>query len=245
MSGLRRFCRWLPRKRFWFFCPLALICEFSWSLTMQHAYRHATLVLPCRRSLCLSGCTSFSDYFHHGFKVGTGLRRRQGRRRAAVDRRLRYPRPQPCRRPEPLVERFQRPRAQRPGLPCLQPEHQPEGIRHPHPSGPVYIWRSPRARSSRRRKTPPAAISRTDSSVNQLTPRHSQVLRQLEFRLQPGLGTGLLGTLPPPDAQRPGQSGRLGGELRRRAGHLVGRTAQYYVEMRAVPGARSNWPGRT
>jgi len=37
---------------------------------MQHAYRHANLLYAAAAALCLSGCTSFSDYFHHGFKVG-------------------------------------------------------------------------------------------------------------------------------------------------------------------------------
>ena len=86
---------------------------------MQHAYRHTYLFCLAAAALCLSGCTSFSDYFHHGFKVGPEYTRGQGRGRAGVDRLHRYPRPQPCRRPEPLVVRFQRPRAQRSGLPCL------------------------------------------------------------------------------------------------------------------------------
>ena len=37
---------------------------------MQHAYRHAYLFCLAAAALCLSGCTSFSDYVHHGFKVG-------------------------------------------------------------------------------------------------------------------------------------------------------------------------------
>ena len=37
---------------------------------MQHAYRHASLLCLTAAALCLSGCTSFSDYVHHGFKVG-------------------------------------------------------------------------------------------------------------------------------------------------------------------------------
>ena len=40
------------------------------SLTMRHAYRHTPLFCLAAAALCLSGCTSFSDYFHHGFKVG-------------------------------------------------------------------------------------------------------------------------------------------------------------------------------
>jgi NodT family efflux transporter outer membrane factor (OMF) lipoprotein len=41
-----------------------------WSLTMQHTFRHANLFCLAAAALCLSGCTSFSDYFHHDFKVG-------------------------------------------------------------------------------------------------------------------------------------------------------------------------------
>ena len=44
---------------------------------MQHTYRHANLFCLAAAVLCLSGCTSFSDYFHQGFKVGpdyTGAR---------------------------------------------------------------------------------------------------------------------------------------------------------------------------
>ncbi len=37
---------------------------------MQHAHRHASLLCLAAAALGLSGCTSFSDYFHHGFKVG-------------------------------------------------------------------------------------------------------------------------------------------------------------------------------
>jgi NodT family efflux transporter outer membrane factor (OMF) lipoprotein len=37
---------------------------------MQHAYRQICLSFVAAAMLCLSGCTSFSDYFHHGFKVG-------------------------------------------------------------------------------------------------------------------------------------------------------------------------------
>ena len=37
---------------------------------MRHAYRHTSLSFLAAVVLCLSGCTSFSDYFHHGFKVG-------------------------------------------------------------------------------------------------------------------------------------------------------------------------------
>ncbi len=37
---------------------------------MQHAYRHVHLYCLAAAVLGLSGCTSFSDYFHHGFKVG-------------------------------------------------------------------------------------------------------------------------------------------------------------------------------
>ena len=37
---------------------------------MQHAYRHAFLFCLAAAVLSLSGCTSFSDYYHHGFKVG-------------------------------------------------------------------------------------------------------------------------------------------------------------------------------
>jgi outer membrane protein TolC len=40
------------------------------SLTMQHLYRQTTLFCFATAALCLSGCTSFSDYFHQGFKVG-------------------------------------------------------------------------------------------------------------------------------------------------------------------------------
>ncbi len=37
---------------------------------MQHADRHTYLFCVAAAALCLSGCTSFSDYVHHGFKVG-------------------------------------------------------------------------------------------------------------------------------------------------------------------------------
>ena len=37
---------------------------------MQHAHRHTYLFCLAAAALCLSGCTSFSDYVHHGFKVG-------------------------------------------------------------------------------------------------------------------------------------------------------------------------------
>ncbi len=37
---------------------------------MQHAHRNACLICVAAAVLCLSGCTSFSDYVHHGFKVG-------------------------------------------------------------------------------------------------------------------------------------------------------------------------------
>ena len=37
---------------------------------MQHAYRHSYLFCVATAVLCLSGCTSFSDYVNHGFKVG-------------------------------------------------------------------------------------------------------------------------------------------------------------------------------
>jgi len=37
---------------------------------MQHPYRHAYLSCLAAVALGLSGCTSFSDYVHHGFKVG-------------------------------------------------------------------------------------------------------------------------------------------------------------------------------
>ena len=37
---------------------------------MQHAYRHGCLFCLAAAAFCLSGCTSFSDYVHHGFKVG-------------------------------------------------------------------------------------------------------------------------------------------------------------------------------
>ena len=37
---------------------------------MRNAYRHASLFCLAAAVLCLSGCTSFSDYVHHGFKVG-------------------------------------------------------------------------------------------------------------------------------------------------------------------------------
>ncbi len=37
---------------------------------MQHAYRRATLLCLAAAALCLNGCTSFSDYVHHEFKVG-------------------------------------------------------------------------------------------------------------------------------------------------------------------------------
>ena len=37
---------------------------------MRHAFRHTPLFCLAAAALCLSGCTSFSDYFHHGFKVG-------------------------------------------------------------------------------------------------------------------------------------------------------------------------------
>ena len=40
------------------------------SLTMPHAYRHACLSCLAAAALCLNGCTSLSDYVHHGFKVG-------------------------------------------------------------------------------------------------------------------------------------------------------------------------------
>jgi NodT family efflux transporter outer membrane factor (OMF) lipoprotein len=37
---------------------------------MQHANRATTLLCLAAAALCLSGCTSFSDYYHNGFKVG-------------------------------------------------------------------------------------------------------------------------------------------------------------------------------
>ncbi len=37
---------------------------------MHHACRHVYLVCIAAAALCLSGCTSFSDYVHNGFKVG-------------------------------------------------------------------------------------------------------------------------------------------------------------------------------
>ncbi len=37
---------------------------------MQHAYRNPHLFYLAAAALCLGGCTSFSDYFHNGFKVG-------------------------------------------------------------------------------------------------------------------------------------------------------------------------------
>jgi len=37
---------------------------------MQHVYRQTYLYCLAAAVLCLSGCTSFSDYVHHGFKVG-------------------------------------------------------------------------------------------------------------------------------------------------------------------------------
>jgi NodT family efflux transporter outer membrane factor (OMF) lipoprotein len=37
---------------------------------MQHAHRTASLFCFAAAALCLGGCTSFSDYYHNGFKVG-------------------------------------------------------------------------------------------------------------------------------------------------------------------------------
>src|SRR5208282_384807 len=37
---------------------------------MRHAYRPTSLLCFAAAALCLSGCTSFSDYVHNGFKVG-------------------------------------------------------------------------------------------------------------------------------------------------------------------------------
>ena len=37
---------------------------------MQHAYRQSHVFCLLAAALCLSGCTSFSDYIHQGFKVG-------------------------------------------------------------------------------------------------------------------------------------------------------------------------------
>ena len=37
---------------------------------MRHACRHLCLSCLAALALCLGGCTSFSDYVHHGFKVG-------------------------------------------------------------------------------------------------------------------------------------------------------------------------------
>jgi NodT family efflux transporter outer membrane factor (OMF) lipoprotein len=37
---------------------------------MQHAHRHATWLVIAAAALCSSGCTSFSEYYHNGFKVG-------------------------------------------------------------------------------------------------------------------------------------------------------------------------------
>ena len=37
---------------------------------MRHADRHACLSCLAAIALCLSGCTSLTDYVHHGFKVG-------------------------------------------------------------------------------------------------------------------------------------------------------------------------------
>ena len=37
---------------------------------MKHAYQRTCSSCVVAAALCLSGCTSFSDYFHHGFKVG-------------------------------------------------------------------------------------------------------------------------------------------------------------------------------
>ena len=40
------------------------------SVTMQYASRHSRLSCFVAAVLCLSGCTSLSDYVHNGFKVG-------------------------------------------------------------------------------------------------------------------------------------------------------------------------------
>ena len=74
---------------------------------MKHAYRRACSFCVVAAALCLSGCTSFSDYFHHGFKVGPEYSPAKAAVAPELDRGRRYPRPQPCRRPEPLVVRFQ------------------------------------------------------------------------------------------------------------------------------------------
>ena len=48
----------------------------------MHAYRNTYLFWLAAAALCLSGCTSLSDYVHHGFKVGPeyGPPRPQSRR---------------------------------------------------------------------------------------------------------------------------------------------------------------------
>ena len=53
--------------------------------------------------------------------------------------------------------------------------------------------------------------------------RGIDVPRPVELRLQPGLGTGLLGPAAAGDHRRPGQPRRLGGQLRPGGGHHAGR----------------------
>ena len=54
----------------------------------------------------------------------------------------------------------------------------------------------------------------------------------MELRFQPGLGAGLLGPAAAGDRRRPGQPGRLGGQLRPGAGHHAGR---HRPELRGDP----------
>ncbi len=191
---------------------------------MQHAYRHTYLFCLAAAALCLSGCTSFSDYVHHGFKVGPEY---TGAKAAvapgwidATDIRVRSHAADLsrwwCVFNDPVLNDLvyhaynQNINLKEYGTRILQARYQLAIAK-----GEIF----PQTQAGHRQLYPQSGIDR----LEQRHPRHSQVHRQVESRLQPGLGIGLLGAVPPSSAGRQGPIGGLGGELRRRAGHLAGR----------------------
>ena len=79
----------------------------------------------------------------------------------------------------------------------------------------------------------PAAFSALAAHPDPARLPHRQLLPRLDRRLQPELGTGLLGPLPPGHRVRQRQPRRFGRKLRRRPGDAPGRRGD---ELRAVPG---------
>ena len=147
---------------------------------------------------CLSGCTSFSDYVHNGFKVGPEYTAAKAAVAPqwidAADIRVRS-RP---RRPEPLVERVQRPRAQRSDLPLLHARTsslKEYGTRILQARANLAIAKGelfPQTQTATGSYQAASNLRRIRTS-----PPFPKFNDRLELRLQPGLGTGLLGPLPP------------------------------------------------